>query len=164
MTIKNLQTINIAVNILLTLVLIAVIFSKDQRVDFFSVDNGNEKTNPQANMVNNIPTGSDLKQFTNFFEIHVNDGGYVDSDITANLAIGKEISITVINDGEKPHSFVIDPLKVNSGTINPGDTKKIVITSVPDETISYSFYSGIPDDSTEEFRGRMLVVKSETKN
>lgn len=159
MPFKTLQIINIAINIVLTAILIFTVFSSKNKVIFLSDNEEDKAQNYQTNIVTNIPTGEDLKKFTNFFEIHINDNGYIENDITANLAISKDISVTVINEGKKPHSFVIDPLKINSGEIDPGKSKTILISDIPNETISYSFYSDIDSDLNKNFRGKILVIK-----
>ena len=49
---------------------------------------------------------------------------------------GQEITVTVVNNGQNPHSFTIDALDVDTGVLNGGATAEVTFT-MPEETVDY---------------------------
>ncbi len=52
------------------------------------------------------------------------------------LAAGEEVTIEVRNAGQNPHTFTIDELEVDTGTLATGDTATVTFT-MPDTEVEY---------------------------
>lgn len=84
-------------------------------------------------------------------KIVVNDSGYVDKRMV--LSAGETKMLEVINKGVNPHSFVIDGMMIDSGAINPGQTKTIALENLSGELRNYTFYSNLAGDDKDKFSG-----------
>lgn len=65
--------------------------------------------------------------------------GAIDNDFApASFAApaGQEITVTVSNSGQNPHSFTIDSLDVDTGVMNSGDQAEVTFT-MPDEEVEF---------------------------
>lgn len=49
---------------------------------------------------------------------------------------GEEITVSVVNSGQNPHSFTIDELGADTGVLQTGDTADVTFT-MPDESVRY---------------------------
>ena len=88
-------------------------------------------------------------------KITMDDGGYLQDRFVLSPEGTKMLEIT--NKGVNAHSFVIDELAIDSGVIEPGQTRTIALDSLPDEPLDYIFYSNLSDDDKENFSGVFAV-------
>lgn len=87
--------------------------------------------------------------------IVVDDSGY--SQKKFELTPLMPILIEITNKGVNDHSFVIDELGIDSGKINPGETRKMVLKKFDDVPQVYIFYSNLASDDVDKFSGRFVV-------
>jgi len=106
-------------------------------------ENSNKPTQIQRNAIN-----KDLK---------ITDQGYSPSGF--QIYSNQITTVTVLNIGELAHSFVIDELNIDSGIIEPGQIKEIIIDQNSAESKNYTFYSNAEGDDPETFTGVMMVLK-----
>lgn len=73
--------------------------------------------------------------------------------------VNQPIALTVENQGSKPHSFVIDELKINSGPIDPGKQATVTLTSNRIRTYTnggaFPFYSDVSGDKDAGLTGNL---------
>jgi hypothetical protein len=92
----------------------------------------------------------------NYFKIDIFDKGYSTQGIIS-LGASKFLILEINNKGVNPHSFAIGALKVDTGQIAPGTTKKIELSSLPEESTNYGFQ--IDDGGADLLKGVMPVSK-----
>jgi Cupredoxin-like domain len=87
-----------------------------------------------------------------------------DDKFDPNLLTGKvnqPIALTVENQGTKPHSFVIDELKVKIPPIEPGKTGTATVLSQQIHTYTnggaYLFYSDVAGDKDAGLSGNLSI-------
>lgn len=87
-----------------------------------------------------------------------------DDKFDPNLLTGKvnqPIALTVENHGTKPHSFVIDDLKVKIPPIEPGKTGTATVLSQQIHTYTnggaYLFYSDVAGDKDAGLTGNLSI-------
>lgn len=85
-----------------------------------------------------------------------------DSKFDPNILTGtvnQPIVLTIDNQGTKPHSFVIDELKINSGPIEPGKQGTVTVVSNRIRTYTnggaFPFYSDLPGDKDAGLTGNL---------
>lgn len=88
-------------------------------------------------------------------EIGVNDQGFSPS----GFQMGKDdkMTVTITNQGQEAHSFVIEELGINSGAIDPGQAVKVNIDKEFTEAAAVEFISDIDGDDQEVFKGTIMV-------
>ncbi len=73
--------------------------------------------------------------------------------------VNQPIALTIENQGTKPHSFVIDELKINSGPIEPGKSGAVTVLSNKIRTYTnggaYIFYSDVAGDKDAGLTGNL---------
>lgn len=73
--------------------------------------------------------------------------------------VNQPIALTIENSGTKPHSFVIDELKINSGPIEPGKQGNVTILSNRIRTYTNGgalpFYSDVSGDKDAGLTGNL---------
>jgi len=62
------------------------------------------------------------------------DNAFAPSMLAASF--GDELTITVVNNGENPHSFTIDALEVDTGVLQAGDSAAVTF-NMPDQDMEY---------------------------
>jgi len=62
------------------------------------------------------------------------DNAFAPSMLAASF--GEELTITVVNNGENPHSFTIDELEVDTGVLQAGDSAAVTF-NMPDQDVTY---------------------------
>ena len=166
MDIKKIQVVNIVVNVFITVVLIfslsAVSRFRPQdtlKIDSNKSDFPNNQTQETKKEVPTLPKPEELATAANSFDIQINSDGYATKGIAANMAIGQTISLKITNDDSKPHSFVIEDLKVNSGAIAAGAEKTLSIDDIPNITKVYEFYSDQKGDDRDILQGTLFIIK-----
>lgn len=55
---------------------------------------------------------------------------------TLVLPAGEEVELTITNEGSSPHTFTIDSLEIDTGTIDPGGSASATFV-VPDEPVEF---------------------------
>jgi len=166
MDIKKIQVVNIIVNAFITAILIlslSAVFQYRQQNTPKTDSNKSDSPNIQAqNAKKEIPTlpkPEELATAANSFDIQINSDGYGTKGIAANMAIGQTISLKITNNDSKPHSFVIEDLKVNSGAIAAGAEKTLSIDDIPNITKVYEFYSDQKGDDRDILQGTLFIIK-----
>lgn len=73
--------------------------------------------------------------------------------------VNQPITLTIENAGTKPHSFVIDELKINSGLIEPGKQATVTVASNKIRTYTnggaFPFYSDVSGDKEAGLTGNL---------
>ena len=73
--------------------------------------------------------------------------------------VNQPIALTIENQGTKPHSFVIDEMKINSGPIEPGKQGNVTILSNRIRTYTNGgalpFYSDVSGDKDAGLTGNL---------
>lgn len=73
--------------------------------------------------------------------------------------VNQPIELTIENQGTKPHSFVIDELKINSGPIEPGKQATVTVLSNRIRTYTnggaFPFYSDVSGDKDAGLTGNL---------
>jgi len=87
--------------------------------------------------------------------MEVSDLGFSPGGI--HISSNEFVKISVTNKGEKPHSFVIDELNIDSGAIEPGQTKELEFGQNIQGTASFRFYSNLEGDDKEIMTGSIMV-------
>jgi len=85
----------------------------------------------------------------------VDDSGYREKKLVLSAQGTKMLEIT--NKGVNAHSFVIDGMMIDSGAIQPGQTKTIALESLSGKPQSYTFYSNLAGDDREKFGGAFVI-------
>jgi len=166
MDFKKIQIANIAINIIITAIMI-YFFSAGLRCQSQNTQkNDAGAPNPTVSLAGEtkkeipvLPKPEDLAAATNSFEIQIGSGGYSTKGIAANMKISKTLLLKIKNNDSKPHSFVIDDLKINSGAIAAGTEKNLSIDNISNTTRTYEYYSDQKGDDRNSFRGSLLVIK-----
>jgi len=87
----------------------------------------------------------------------IEDNGFSPTGI--QIYANQSNSLTIANNSNQPHSFVIDELKINTGLIQPGQTKNVVIDQDFAESTVYNFYSDAAGDDKTTFGGVLMILK-----
>lgn len=76
--------------------------------------------------------------------------------------VNQPIELTIENQGMKPHSFVIDELKINSGPIAPGKQATVTVLSNRIRTYTnggaFPFYSDVSGDKDAGLTGNLSIT------
>lgn len=88
-------------------------------------------------------------------EIAVSEDGFSPSGFHINL--NQFATVSIANTGEKPHSFVVDELGIDTGLIEPGQTKKFEFGKDIKSAESFKFYSNAEGDDKEKIIGSILI-------
>ena len=88
-------------------------------------------------------------------EITVSEDGFSLSGI--RISPNQLATISITNTGEKPHSFVVDELEIDTGLIKPGQTKKIEFSKDIKSPESFEFYSNAEGDNKEKITGLITI-------
>jgi len=119
---------------------------------------------PTANIATNIASNNTAapgiqpaqqQSQTKTMEIIASDEGFLPSGF--QMGPKDTVTISVTNQGESPHSFVIDDLPIDTGAIEPGQTKTITIGKQFDQPVELKYYSNIDSDNPEIFKGTIMV-------
>lgn len=127
---------------------------------FFKNTTGNDMAGKNktdgANIANNQkikkPAPIPVKDIT----ITISDNGYDKRGFS--IQTGEKIQFQIANNGQNAHSFKIDDLNLDSGIIEPGQTKTITTPAIPIKAKNYRYYSD-PDKNNESFNGIMMAVE-----
>ena len=87
------------------------------------------------------------------FNIEGQDISYDKTSLTAQ--VGQEVTVTLENVGALEHSFLIDELGVDSGTVAVGASGTVTFT--PSSAGTYTFYCNIPGHSDAGMVGELTV-------
>jgi len=90
-------------------------------------------------------------------ELAITDEGYSPAGFQASA--GETTVIKITNNGQKVHSFAIDELDIDSGLIDPGQTKEIIMNKQFAEPKNYTFHSNADGDDPQTFTGVLMVLK-----
>ncbi|MER3484728.1 MAG: hypothetical protein C4345_00855, partial [Chloroflexota bacterium] len=69
------------------------------------------------------------------------------------IPAGKEVKVTLRNEGALPHNFSIDALNI-SVNISPGETKEFTINASPG---TYEFYCNVPGHKEAGMVGTLIA-------
>lgn len=92
-----------------------------------------------------------------YLQLAVDDGGFSLKQLNVSLDGPKMIEIS--NKGVNTHSFVIDGLSIDSGVIEPGAAKTVVLENLPQGTRNYTYYSNTAGDDKTKFSGVIAVTE-----
>ena len=70
------------------------------------------------------------------------------------IPAGQDVTITLTNKGSLPHTFTIDELNVDSGTVNAGSTATVTINAKAGD---YQFYCATPGHKDAGMVGTLHV-------
>jgi hypothetical protein len=87
--------------------------------------------------------------------ITVDDDGFSAKEL--NLASFSSKTVKIANRGANPHSFVVDELAIDSGSIAPGELATVFFDNVPQDVSSFNFHSGVAGDTAESFSGVVII-------
>lgn len=62
------------------------------------------------------------------------DNSFAPSMLAASF--GEELTVTVVNNGQNPHSFTIDAIDVDTGVLQPGESAEVTF-AMPDQDVEY---------------------------
>lgn len=82
-----------------------------------------------------------------------NTFAYTPTTITAK--VGQTVNVTIVNNGALEHTFLIDELGVNSGSIPAGQTAKVTFTASKEGT--FSFYCNVAGHKEGGMVGTLTV-------
>jgi hypothetical protein len=68
-----------------------------------------------------------------------------------------KIEFNITNSGKTPRSFQIESLSFDSGSINPGETKKVTLGTIPNKEEIYEYISVASDDSPA-IKGSLIIL------
>jgi hypothetical protein len=88
-------------------------------------------------------------------KILMDDGGF--NPKTLDVASSSNLVAEITNKGVNPHSFVIDDLGIDSGAIQPGQTKAVALENLGAGKGTYIYYSNIDGDHHDVFSGTMTA-------
>ena len=88
-------------------------------------------------------------------EIAVSEDGFSPSGF--HIKLNQFATVSIVNAGEKPHSFVIDELGIDTGLIEPGQTKKFEFGKDIKSAESFKFYSNAEGDDKEKIIGSIMI-------
>lgn len=89
--------------------------------------------------------------------IKITNAGFLPAGF--QIYANKETTIQLENNTDSPHSFIIDELNINSGLIESGTIKDIVINSGIAQIKNYTFYSNTEGDDPQTFKGVLMVLE-----
>ena len=95
-------------------------------------------------------TGPSTQIIVGEITIEITDDGFVPTHFES--AVGRDITINVVNHGNQPHNFTIEAFEIDID-LDPGDSATVEIENPPIAT--YPYYSDLPGD--EDFEGTMTV-------
>jgi hypothetical protein len=85
----------------------------------------------------------------------MDDGGF--NHKTLDVASSSNLVAEITNKGVNPHSFVIDDLGIDSGAIQPGQTRIVALENLNAGKGTYIYYSNIDGDRRDVFSGTMTT-------
>jgi len=124
------------------------VFNMDKQIKTVAPADSNNTT------ANNSPAPQKTTKQT---DLSIQDQGFSPAGI--QIYANQSNSLTITNNSKQPHSFVIDELKINSGLIQPGQTKTVVIDQDFPESAAYNFYSDAASDDKTTFKGILMILK-----
>lgn len=132
-----------------------------QRLDILE-KSGNNKIAAQTRISENIQNQSKeqiapAKKQARIIPVEISDETF--SPVGIHISLNELAGISVANRGEKPHSFVIDELDIDSGPIEPGQTKELELSQNIRSAASFTFYSNAEGDDPQIFKGILMVTK-----
>ncbi|MGC4191622.1 MAG: PQQ-binding-like beta-propeller repeat protein [Thermomicrobiales bacterium] len=86
------------------------------------------------------------------FEVHTIDINFDPKELT--IPANTDVQVTIVNKGVLQHDFVIDALKVESKTLNGGDSDTVTINAAAGE---YEYYCSIPGHKEAGMVGKLIV-------
>lgn len=126
-----------------------------QRVDILEAENNKIVPN-RSGSAKQIPKQAiPTQKQTKIVAMEVFDDGFSPSGF--HLPLNEFAKISLTNKGEKPHSFVIDELNINSGAIDPGQTKELEFGQDIKNATSFRFYSNAEGDDKEKMNGSIVI-------
>ncbi|MFA6375835.1 MAG: hypothetical protein WCX69_00335 [Candidatus Paceibacterota bacterium] len=89
--------------------------------------------------------------------IIITDDGFLTK--TFETGADGKLNLSISNQGQNTHSFVIDRLNIKTGPISSGQTVKVTAT-LPEGTTSLDYYSDSGNDaSTDIFKGTIKILE-----
>jgi uncharacterized cupredoxin-like copper-binding protein len=88
-------------------------------------------------------------------EVTIEGDEYSFSPATITVKDGITVRLTLKNNGNVSHNFLIDALDVDSGLVSPGSSKTFEFTAVGAGT--YSFYCSVPGHEDSGMVGTLKV-------
>jgi uncharacterized cupredoxin-like copper-binding protein len=76
---------------------------------------------------------------------------------TLSAKVGQTLKVTLANSGALDHTFLIDELGVNSGTVAPGQSGTVSFT--PNKAGTYSFYCNVAGHKEGGMVGTLTVTE-----
>lgn len=116
-------------------------------------------TNIRIN-TNTVTTNANASNATNTnsadtvsYTVTMKNYSFTPSQLTAK--VGQTVKVTVVNNGDDDHDFIIDELGVDSGSVAPGGTK--LLTFSADTAGTYPIYCGIGSHRDFGMEGTLVV-------
>jgi len=146
----------LALNIVYLIVIFGII------VNLIGINNKINKLTASENISITESQASKRQPATNQNEatvknLKITDTGYSPAGI--QIYTEETTNIKILNSGQNSHSFVIDELNIDSGLIEPGQTKEIAINKEFIEPKTYTFYSNADGDDSQIFTGVLMVLE-----
>jgi len=85
------------------------------------------------------------------------DNTFTFDPATLTAKVGQPINVTMKNGGALEHTFLIDELGVNSGTVASGQSGTVSFT--PDTAGTYTFYCNVPGHQVGGMIGTLTVTE-----
>lgn len=85
------------------------------------------------------------------------DNTFAYDQTTLSAKVGQTVNVTLENSGALEHTFLIDELGVNSGTIAAGQSGTITFT--PDKAGTYTYYCNVPGHKEGGMVGTLTVTE-----
>ena len=85
------------------------------------------------------------------------DNTFTYNPTTLSAQVGQAVNVTLENGGALDHTFLIDELAVNSGTVSPGQSGTISFT--PSKAGTYTFYCNIAGHKEGGMVGTLTVTE-----
>ena len=76
---------------------------------------------------------------------------------TLNAKVGQTVNVTLENSGALEHTFLIDELSVNSGTVAGGQSGTVTFT--PSTAGTYTYYCNVPGHKEGGMVGTLTVTE-----
>lgn len=142
--------------LIIIFVIVIVLLDVNNKVNLLATKNDLPRADNKAEYMQKSPLPNKKTSVANR-ELSILDGAFLPTGFSINA--NQKTAIAIINNGESSHSFVIDELNINSGLIEPGQTKEIVIDRQFTESKNYVFYSNAAGDDPQTFKGILMVTK-----
>lgn len=84
---------------------------------------------------------------------------YAYSPSVISVSPSTRVQVEFRNTGEMAHNFVIDELNVNSGMVNPGESKTFEFTVPVNGQSEYVFYCSVGNHRAQGMEGRIEVTR-----